>query len=689
MATEAAEEVTNIEELDERRLEKVGRFLLNKYNEYKKDRREAELQWVKNLRQYEGEYDPEVEIPPGRSRAYPKLTRQKCLGMVARLMGLLFPESEPNWGVTASAEPSVDADTLEWIIGQWAMENPEGTVDLDTVHKEIKKFADEAAEKMSRRIDDQLSDTAEYGMVDYPTLARKVIESAVKYGMGVLKGPLTIEAQGVKYGMDETGNIVISNETVYRPYFSSVRLFDYFPDMHAKTLDQLDGEFERHVLSKHQLRKLAKRDDFYEGVIEDYLATHPEGTFEASSFDNDLHSLEGAHLPGGRIQKGKYEAVEYWGPVDRKNLEAAGVSLESDEDEIRATVWFLGDKVIKAAENPYPEGVRTYHVFQFEEDDVNLAGKGLPQVMRDSQMGVSNGSRMMLDNAASVAGPMAEVNTDLLIAEHKPIKFQAFEIIYREGEGAMANGRALTDVSFNSHLSELLATVEHFRSVADEETFVSSQPGGDLAGEAMRTQGNMSMVMGNSSLPFRDIVRNYDNFTISVIHALIQWNRVFNPETNIDGDLRPIAKGSTSLMAKEVRAYALDNLATTLTEQEMPWINMRELAKARVQVRDLPESLMRDEEEVEAELEQQRQEQQRMQEQAQQLATAQQQADTAETVAAAEQKEADAVKKRTEAGVDLVTAMLQARSPEAVGGEQAQQGQPALPSPAGEPNVGI
>lgn len=694
MATEAVEQVENITELDSDKLRRMGRHLKNRYAQYKKDRREAEKQWLRNLRQYEGEYDPEVEIPPERSRAYPKLTRQKCLGMVARLMALLFPEGEPNWGVVASAKPSVDEETLQWIIGQWAMENPEATLDLDTVEREVKVFADEAAKRMSKRIHDQLGDTAQYGQVDYPTLARKVIESAVKYGMGVLKGPMTVEARGVVYSFDESNQLVISNDTVYRPFFEFVRLFDYFPDMHAKSPDQQDGEFQRHVLSKHQLRKLGKRDDFDAEKINRYIAAHPEGDFEADNHDNELHSMEGAHVPGDRIQKGKYEVVEYWGPVDRTEFEEAGIDVgDEDDEEVRGTVWCLGKEVIKAAKDPYPEGVRMYHLFQFEEDDVNFAGKGLPQVMRDSQMGVSNATRMMLDNANAVCGPMAEVNMDLLIADHKPIKFQAFEIVYREGEGALAGGRALQSVAFESRLTELLAVVNHFRTVADDETFVSNTPGGDISGEALRTQGNMSMVMGNSSLPFRDIVRNYDNFTISVIHALIQWNRVFNPETNLDGDLRPIAKGSTSLMAKEVRAYALDNLATTLTDDERPWIDMRELAKSRVQVRDLPESLMRDEDEVRRELEQQAAQQGQQAEQAQQAALEQQAAETAETWATAEQREADAVKKRTEAGVAVGQAMLQARTPEPVGGEQPQQQAqpqqaPALPM-GGEPNAGI
>lgn len=695
MATESVEEVQNLEALNEPRLEKAGRKLRERFEQYKKDRREAELQWVKNLRQFEGEWDPEVDIPAGKSRAYPRLTRQKCLGMVARLMGLLFPEGESNWGVSASERPSVDQDTLQWIIGEWVNENPEAEVTIENVENEVKRFADDVAERMSTKIRDQLSDTAEYGQIDYPTLARKVIESAVKYGMGVLKGPMTIQQQGTKYGMDpETGNIVINNETVYRPYFEFVRIWDYYPDMHAKDFMQMDGEFYRHIMSKHQLRKLAKREDFYEKKIHDYIASNGGGDYEATNADNELHSLSTAHIPSGKLQKGKYEVVEYWGPIDRKDLESVGEAEEGDGEEVMGTLWFLGDVVIKAARSPYAEGFRMFHTFTFEEDDVNLAGKGLPQVMRDSQMAVSNATRMMLDNAASVCGPMAEVNVDLLIDDHPPIKFQAFEIVYKEGEGQVASQPAIRNVAFDSHLTELLPIVQHFDKTADEETFVNDNPGGDVSGEALRTQGNMSMMMGNSSLPFRDIVRNYDNFTVSLIHALIQWNRVFDPESNLDGDLRPIATGSTTLMAKEVRAYALDNLAQTLTEDERMEIDTRELARARLKVRDLPESLMLPEEVAQQRRDQQMQMQEQMQQlqmqmqeldlRKRQVEVAAEEAETAKTQAETAETQADTRKTQAETAKMGVDAQQTSVETEQTAQQMAQQAMPAPLPGAGQ-----
>jgi hypothetical protein len=147
-------------------------------------------------------------------------------------------------------------------------------------------------------------------------------------------------------------------------------------------------------------------------------------------------------------------------------------------------------------------------------------------------------------------------------------------------------------VSFDSHIPELLNMVRAFSDFADAETFVNPMTGGDIEnvpGEALRTTGGASMVYGAASLPFRDIVRNFDRFTVSAIHSLVQWNNIFHPQRDqLAGDIRPIPRGATSLMAKEVRSYALDNLAATLTPEERIYIDEGALLRERLKVRDLP-----------------------------------------------------------------------------------------------------
>lgn len=73
---------------------KLANWLNSKFSTYKKDRRQAEIQWMKNIRQYLGQYDDEGSMSANMSRAYPKQTRVKCVSMKSRLTDLLFPASE-------------------------------------------------------------------------------------------------------------------------------------------------------------------------------------------------------------------------------------------------------------------------------------------------------------------------------------------------------------------------------------------------------------------------------------------------------------------------------------------------------------------------------------------------------------------------------------------------------------------
>ena len=589
--------------IDEAAVKALGTRLRARFTEFKRERREIEVQWMRNLRQFLGQYDPEMmeKIEQDRSRAYPKLTRIKVVSMVSRLMSLLFPTSEKNWGLQASKSPTFAAHTVQQILDVWAAQNPEGQITKKELDRILKKAASVMAEKMEEEIDDQLMDIGGTAALDYIALVRKVVFSAVLYGPGIRKGPMTISRRQGVYQITPQG-VIVSEEDVLRPYFEPVSCWDYYPDLAAKAFVQMDGQFQRHVFSRHQLRKLADRKDFIGDNIKKYLETHREGNYRRETYEGELKTLGGQNnvKDNGR----KFEAVEYWGFVYGHELRAAGLEISDNKlsDEVRATVWMIDDEVIKAGVDPFPDGVQMYHQFVFEEDEVNLMGSGLPPICRDSQLGVCASTRMLVDNASVTCGPQLEVNVDLLRMDQDTKGVKPFKVWYREGDGQAAATPAIRNITIDSHIPELLQMVDLFMGFADKETFINPVTGGDMENspsEPMRTSSGASMILGNAALPFRDIVRNFDQFTMSVMHSLVEWNRMFNPNEDIKGDLQPIARGATSLIAKEVRAMALDNLATTLRDDEAVYVDMKELAKARISVRDLPtERLLLSDEEV-------------------------------------------------------------------------------------------
>jgi len=165
------------------------------------------------------------------------------------------------------------------------------------------------------------------------------------------------------------------------------------------------------------------------------------------------------------------------------------------------------------------------------------------------------------------------------------------KIWYREDGPATAHIPAIRSVELPMYLPELQNLVKMFKDFSDEETFVNAATGGDMQNgpsEPFRTAAGASMLQGMAALPFKDVVRNFDVFTESVIGSIVTFNKLFNKDMkSIKGDFTPVARGATSLMAKEVLGIQLDNLVNSLSDEEKKYVKFRDLLAARVRVRDL------------------------------------------------------------------------------------------------------
>ncbi len=587
-------------------LDSLGAKLMNRFVQYETERRLAELKWMRNLRQFLGEYDPDIKIKldPNRSQAYPRLTRVKCVSTVSRLMNLMFPSSEKNWQLEPSPVPNLPIEVMQGLLGQVQQQIQQAQqqgqpVDVnDIVEQAINVEAKTRAVALETEMDDQLAELGGSKNYDYVSLCRKVIASGVLYGAGILTGPFVREQQQRAWQMNPmTGQLEPTVSSVLRPQYEFVPIWDYYPDMSAKTWDQMDGQFQRYVMSRHQVRKLADREDFFGSVIKDYLQNHTQGNYKRRNYESELKSM-GVHTAVGDNQGRKYELVKWEGFMYGTELSQIGVDVpeEMKSEDVPAVVWVMDGTVIKADLSPWyrlSEGgmVNTYHQFVFEEDDTALIGNGLPNIMRDSQMGVAATTRMAMDNGSVVCGPQLELNTDLLRLDQDLKSIGPYKIWYREGTGTDAQLPAIREIKIDSHLNELVALMNVFKEFADMETFVTPATGGDMSkgpSEPFRTATGASILKGDAALPFKDVVRNFDTFTQSVMGSLVAFNQHLNPKSNIQGDYQVIARGAMSLVAKEVRGMQLDQYVQSLQPEERAFVNWYELALERGAVRDMP-----------------------------------------------------------------------------------------------------
>lgn len=574
---------------------KLGETLRGTFDTYKRDRRMVEEQWLKNLRQFRGIYDPAIKIPDDQSTAYPKITRNKVIGTVARLMEMLFPRTDKNYSVQASPLPNLPESDVQSVLDQLTQGQPAVQLTDDVIERAIKALADEKAKNLDRVITDQLTE------LDYVTLAKRVIFSGVLYGIGILEGPMVLEDDSRTWTRDPvSGRYKATTIKKKKPYFENASVWSFYTDLSAKSLDALatDGEFKRMVMSRTQLSKLADRPDFIGAVIKAYLASHKQGNFKEEWWETELRTEKSDKANVTDIGGRKFEVVSFWGRVTGQQLKDCGVAVPDNRlaDEVEANVWMVDKVIIKATLNPYDERIRGYHYFIYEEDDINLLGVGLPVIMRDSQLAICEAARMTLDNGSVVCGPMLEINQSALMPG-QDLDVYARKIWVREDSGMDAQTPAVREINVDAHITELIKIIELFQGFADTETALPPPALGDVSGqggEAMRTSGNLSMLLGAAALPIRDTVRNFDKFTVSFVSSLCYWNMEFNATDSIRGDFNVVARGSTSLIAKEVRATSLDQFWSTLDPDDKIYLSRKKVLLERMRVRDLPDDLLED-----------------------------------------------------------------------------------------------
>ena len=648
--------------MDPAKLAALGQRLYSRFETYERERRIAEIKWMRNIRQYLGIHDPEIEqkMDPNRAKSYPRITRVKVVSMVSRLMNLLFPASDKNWTVDASPVPNLAPEDLNTVLQQ-LFDETQGEMSDQEIEEAVLRFAKDRAQNLETEIDDQLEELGGDRTVSYVSLCKQIIKCGVTYGIGVLKGPMARTQELRTWVKDPmTGQYTSQSYQVQRPQFEFVNIWDYYPDMTAKTFSQMDGQFQRHVMSRHQVRKLADRPDFFGDVLKEYLNTHPDGNYKRRTYETELKSM-GVALNTGDQQGRKYELIQWFGFVSGYDLMAAGVDVpeEMRNEEVEADVWMLGNIIVKADMNPWVEldtgyKVNMYHQFVFEEDETSITGNGLPNIMRDSQMGITAATMMLMDNASVVCGPNLELNTDLLRLDQDLRSISPYKIWYREGLGADANMPAIREIKMDSHIGELIQVINMFQQFADAETFVNPATGGDMQkgpSEPFRTATGASMLRGDAALPFKDVVRNFDLFTESVITSLVAFNQQFNPRQDIRGDFQVQAKGSTSLIAKEVRGTQLDQFVQTLTPDEAPYIETYELLKERAYARDLTDNVIVTRAEADRIKQSQAEQQQKQTAQADEMARVQIRTGLADALKAVSQ----ANKNQTAANVELAS----------------------------------
>lgn len=592
--------------------------LTKKKDQYISDRVMLEQQWLRNLRQYRGVYDPDVlsRIPNDKSKAYPRDTRNKVKAFVAKMLEMMFPAQETNWMLGVTPFPSLPEDVTNEVIQKLQQEKlieaqqaseqvgqpvPPEELDNDEIEDALMVEAKERRDRMQKLIEDQLVDSGS----NWVSRCKRVVRSGAIYGVGVVRAPVVVQQDERVWDLDEaTGTYESRVEYQDRPTDEFVKVWDIYPDLSASTWFEQEGGFERMVFSRQTLIDLLDRPGIRTDVLRRYLRDHKEGNYVVRSYESELKTINNEQISDQNKRERRYEIFRWYGDCRGKDLIEAGIDgIDDDYDTYLADVWLLDNEIIFADLAPFGKRFSdVYHAYIYAEDEeAGLTGVGMPEELRDRQMSICATTRALYDNIAASAGPIYEVAVDLLKTNSRNKSLTAFTVLEREGEGPDLQYPAVRQISTDNVIPMISNVIKGERELFDLESNIPSWTMGNAQplGEAFRTSANMSQMAGGANMVTKDHVRSFDIFVSSVINAYLQWNMEFGTDEDAKGDYQVQAKGAISLVAKEVRGAALDQFMSTLNVEERALLKSRETLLERLKSRDLPVDIVVDESEAE------------------------------------------------------------------------------------------
>jgi len=541
-----------------------------------------ENQMLKSLRQRYGVYESDKLAAirkMGGSDVYVMLTATKCRACEAWIMDVMRPVSDRPWTVKptpiADLPPAVEMSIkqdAQFLVREVASQVQAlgQVVNLDDIREEVRQFlakskddalkkvqreAEKRAERMSTKIEDQMTEGG------WSSAFAGIVSDLVTMPSAILKGPVVRRKKRMKWVMDNsTGKWRVKASYALTPEFYRVSPLDFYPAPGIRNVN--DGDIcERHRLKRNDLVAMlgvpGYNDEHIRGALNAYANGSPREHLPIDSQRAQIEHRSQDFLLSS--SSGDIEAIEYWGSVPGRYLIEWGMSGGDIDPEMEYEInaWLVGDYTIKAVLNPDQLGRKPYSVDSFERVPGAIWGHGIPELMSDIQDVCNALARAIVNNAGLASGPQVEVNKSRVRDSEE---FWPWRIWEAEND-QMSEAPALRFYQPRIIVDPLLKVFNSFSLMADDQTGVPRWSHGNTnIGGAGDTSSGLSMLMTSAARGVKEVISHIDNMISGAVTRAYDYNMMYDDDDSIKGDLRIRAKGSSSLMAKEQRMLRTNEL---------------------------------------------------------------------------------------------------------------------------------
>lgn len=514
-----------------------------------------------------------------RSTVFMNITRPYVDAAAAKIADMLLPTDDRNWSIKPTPIPELSEMVKNSMQGQqpipnagmmspeMGMQPPPGMppgmsqqqppqpqqppVDPNVQQaQQILKEATSRAEKAEEQIEDWLVEC------QYHAEIRKVIEDSAKLGTGVLKGPFPEKRKKSMFRQDQ-GMAALEIVEEIKPSCRRIDPENLFPDP-ACGEDIHNGSYvwERDYITARQLKELIGVPGYVESQIAAVIEEGPQ------------KKMTDGRLEKTPLQDG--ERFEIWYChcfAEREDLEVAGVEVPDGQvPTIPAMVTMVNDRVIKGALNPFDTGEFPYHLFPWQRRPDMPWGMGVARQVRTPQRMLNAATRNMMDNAGLSAGPQVVLKRGVIEPADGNWSLSPRKLWYAKNDADIQSVQSAFAVfSIETRQAELMNIIQYAQKMSEDVTGLPMILQGQQ-GQAPETVGGMQMLSNNASSVLRRLARTFDDtITEPFIRRMYSWLMLYGEDDKIKGDYIIDARGSTSLVERDIQNTQIAQMAALVT----------------------------------------------------------------------------------------------------------------------------
>jgi hypothetical protein len=548
-------------------LSNLAGHVLSCWSEAKTEKTQVHERLLACQRARAGVYDADMQSrinAMGGTDLFVRLTDIKCRAAESWIKDIMLPSDD--FPATLSPTPvaelppevvteimaQLQQEAVETAMTQATPVTPEQVAErmnslAEAAGERIQKEAQKRAEKMTRKIKDQLVEGG------WREAFAGAVHDLCTFPNAFIKGPVQRRRKTVSFS--PTGEMVV--EEKIRQEFERVSPFDIYPSPGAVSVN--DGYLiERLSLPRGELEAMIGVPGYDGEAIREVLMDMPIGGLTSvEPGDSERRVLENRDngIVASSVGAGNIEAIAFHGRCTGQMLLDWGMTEDLDPIlSYEAEVWVVKNTAIRAVLNPDPLGRRNYYKTGWQEVPGAFWWRALPEMMDDVQRVVNAASRAMVDNMSLASGPQVGVDVSRLPAGAKITTLRPWQVHQFTSSQFSQSGQApIMFFQPQSNVNELNGVRKEWTQLADEVTGVPNYTyGSGNVGGAGRTSSGLSMLMANASKGIKQVIANIDLGVIEpVITRQYEHNMLYDPDMSIKGDCKVFARGANSLVIKE------------------------------------------------------------------------------------------------------------------------------------------